>query len=271
MIKRILDNILYRLYKFDTFEKKLIRYDGYKENSILEWKKNSGISWKLAKKILYNLKIYSGNDIRNMLRQIVEENIELFERKNLYITSFGNSGKSGDVILYQFTHAMPNFKSRVKDTWEITRLPKGSTIVFLDDLIGTGNQSTEYINKKLNLMISPSFDCYLVCLCATEEGLKRVENETNFKIIKSELLNEKEYEYLSEECSIFSEVEKRNLKLINSMLSADRLDEFNKGLLLAFTHCVPNNTMPMIWKHNFSYRDKNKNVKRWKAILPRNF
>lgn len=271
MIRKIVDKIIYKVYGLKKFEEKLSIYDGYKKGSIIEWKSNLEISWKLTKKILDNIVIYDTNSIRNMLRTVVDNNEELFNRKNLYITSFGNAGKSGDLILYQFSHAMPKFKRKVKNTWEITGLPKGSTIIFLDDLIGTGSQSVEFINKKLNLMISPSYECYLVCLCSTEAGFQRVQKETNFKVISSILLEKNNYEHLSEECEVFSEKEKDIIKEINNMLSAKTNNDYSKGLLLAFTHCVPNNSLPMIWKDKFPYKGKDGIEKRWTAILPREF
>lgn len=271
MIKEILAKIIYKVYGLKKIEEKLSVYDGYRKGSIIEWKNNLGISWRLTKKILENIVIYDTNNIRNMLRKVVCDNEELFKRKNLYITSFGNSGKSGDLILYQFSHAMTKFKGKVRSTWDITNLPNGSTIIFLDDLIGTGSQSVEFINKKLNLIISPSYDCYLVCLCCTEAGLQRVEKETNFKVISSVLLEKNNYEHLSEECEVFNEKEKDIIKEINNMLSAKSNNDYSKGLLLAFTHCVPNNSLPMIWKDEFPYKVKGGVEKRWTAILPREF
>lgn len=271
MINEIVNKITYKVYGLKKFEEKLSIYDGYKKGSIIEWKNNLGISWRLTKKILENMVVYDTNSIRDMLRTVVNENEELFKRKNLYITSFGNAGKSGDLILYQFSHAMPRFKNKVKNTWDITGLPKGSTIVFLDDLIGTGSQSVDFINNKLNLMISPSYECYLVCLCSTEAGIQRVHEETNFKVISSVLLKKDNYEHLSEECEVFNEKEKDIIKDINNMLSAESKSDFNKGLLLAFTHCVPNNSLPMIWKDKFPYIGKDGAERRWKAILPREF
>jgi hypothetical protein len=272
MIKEIVSKIIYKVFGLKKIEEKLSIYDGYRKGSIIEWKNNLGIGWRLTKKILENIVIYDANSIRNMLRKVVDDNQALFKRKNLYITSFGNAGKSGDFVLYQFYHAMPrNIKSKIIRTWETTDLPKGSTIVFLDDLIGTGSQSVDYINKKLNLMIKPSYDCYLVCLCSTEAGLQRVEKETNFKVISSVLLEKNDYEHLSEECEVFSEKEKDTIKEINKLLSANSNNDYNKGLLLAFTHCVPNNSLPMIWKDKFPYIGKDGVKRSWKAILPREF
>jgi len=271
MVNNIIDKITYRLYNFDNIEKKLTIFNGYKRDSIIKWKNSSEISWKLTKKILENLTIYSSKDIRDMLRDIVKGNEELFTRKNLYITSFGNVGKSGDLILYEFTHAMDQFKRKVIETWELTGLPEGSTVIFLDDLIGTGTQSVDFISKKLNLIISPSYDCYLICLCATREGLNKISNETNFSVINSVLLCEDKFEYLNPSCNVFNICEKEKMKDLNVMLKSDSSGDFNKGLLVAFAHCVPNNTMTLIWKDDFNYKDKKGANKKWKAILPRKY
>ncbi|WP_294359558.1 hypothetical protein [uncultured Clostridium sp.] len=270
-MKKIFDSIIYKVYGLEKFEEKLSIYDGYKKGSIIEWKNNYGMTWRLSKKILKNIIMFDTNQIREMLRKIVEENKDIFERENLYITSFGNKGKSGDLILYQFIHAMPQFGKKVKNTWELNGLPEESTIVFLDDLIGTGSQSIEYINKKLNLIISPSYSCYLVCLCTTEAGLERVKKETNFNVLNAILLNKEKYEHLSRECTVFNEKEKEVISQINNMLNKNTNSDYNKGLLLAFSHCVPNNSMPLIWKDGFPYKDLSGEKRKWKAILPRQF
>ncbi len=262
--------ILKKWYRLDQYEKKLYSYEGYIEDSIFEWKKLSGLSWKITIKILRALTIFSATDIRTMLRTLYQNNQHIFNGGNVYITSFGEAGKSGYLMLYHLTHAIPEIKKYVVESWQIGGLQTGSKIIFVDDLIGTGEQSSDYINKKLSLLLKPTFDCYLLCLCATESGLHKVSQETNFNVIPAKLLYESETEMLSEKNEVFSKKEKSVLCEKNSRI-ASKSDEYNKGLLLAFSHCVPNNTMPIIWKEGFKYIDKDGNEKKWKAILPRKF
>lgn len=251
------------------YEDKLRIYDGYVNNSILMWKRQTGFGWRLLKKILENLTVYSAANIREILKNQYEQNKSLFEDPNTYFTSFGEEGKSGSIIIYQLRHAIPSLGERIVDSWEIVGLKSGSRIVFVDDLIGTGEQSTKYINKKLNLLLKPSFECYLLALCGTVEGANKVETNTNFRVICGIVLEEHNREYLCEKCRIFSANEKEMIQSQNVLISSGT-EKYNKGLLLAFSHSVPNNTMPIIWKDGYEYEQEG-TVKKWCALLPRRF
>ena len=268
-MKKILDKMLFYILGIQKYEEKLRIYDGYAKDSILLWKQQTGFSWKLLKKILENLTIYSAMDIRKILKEQYEQNKELFEEPNSYFTSFGEEGKSGSIIIYQLRHAMPWLGDKIIDSWQIGQLPSGSRIIFVDDLIGTGEQSTEYINKKLNLFMNSSYECYLLSLCGTKDGIYKVETDTNFKVICAITLMETDHEYLCDKCTIFSEGEKEILQSKNQIITS-KSDKYNKGLLLAFSHSVPNNTMPIIWKGGYKYEYEGV-VNKWVALLPRRF
>jgi hypothetical protein len=270
-MKSIIDKILYTIYNFKDIELKLRQYHGYRRNTIIEWKNKSGLSWNLTRKVLSTLTIYNSQEIREMLRDIVKNNSALFNSTNLFITGFGNAGKSGDVILYEFNHAVTKYEKSLIKSWQVNDLPSGSTILFFDDVIGTGSQSVEFINEKLNLMLKASYNCYLVSLCATKSGLAKINNETNFQVISCITLDESKHELLSANCHVFSKKEKEILNNLNTNLKKSGKNDFDKGLLIAFFHSIPNNTMPIIWKDGFPFKDSNNNSMKWFGILPRNF
>lgn len=266
----IADKLTSILYGLSKKEKKLLSYNGYNENRLLNWKKRSDLNWRLTLKVVENLKVITALEIRGFIRDFVEGNPQIFEQDNVYVTSFGQKGKSGDVILYEFNHCVNiKLRNKVIESWEIQDLPEGSKIIFMDDIVGTGRQSVEYINEKLNLIIQPSFKCYLFCICATQEGIERFNSETNFKMVHSMLLSE-DSEFLNPNNSTFSEKEKLILADLNQTLTPRKSNNFNKGLLVAFPYAIPNNTMPIIWKDNFKYKHADQE-KRWYALLPRQF
>ncbi|HDR7890831.1 phosphoribosyltransferase-like protein [Bacillus cereus] len=266
----ILDKFTSIVYNLSKKEKKLLIYNGYRENRLLNWKKKSSLNWKTTLKIVDNLKIITALEIRDFIREFVEQNPQIFEQDNVYITSFGQKGKSGDVILYEFTHCVSKkLQNKVIESWEIQNLPEGSKVVFLDDIVGTGRQSVEYINDKLNLIIQPSFKCYLFCICATQGGIEKFNSETNFEMVHAMLLSE-DSEFLNPNNKIFNEKEKQILIDLNQNLTPRKNNDYSKGLLVAFPYGIPNNTMPIIWKDNFKYKCDDQEMS-WYALLPRKF
>lgn len=122
-------------------ETKLASYQGYTNDSIIKCKKQMGLPWSIIFKILENFEIYTAPKIRSAIRQIVYDNEDVFSKKNCFITGFGNAGKSSEIIFYDFSHTIEINQTKVKKTCELNSLPSGSTIVFVEDIIGTGTQS----------------------------------------------------------------------------------------------------------------------------------
>lgn len=264
------ENFLYFIHGLEKYEKRLTRSQSYKDRTIVKWKKKSNISWSLAKKILSKLEIYNGQKVRSIINKIVEDNKDIFERDNCYLASFGDAGKSGQNILYDARNTdLGRDGSRFKSAHELTNMPSGSTIIFFDDLIGTGTQSVEYIQSKLNYLIQPSHKTYLVSICATPEGIKAVEDNSNFKVLAGVILNKTQYQFTDDECNEFSFKEKIVLRDLNTRLSKPNIRNYNQGLLLAFYSSTPNNCMPIIWKDKYKYKDAQQKDRQWLALLPR--
>jgi hypothetical protein len=223
-------------------------------------------------KILDNLLILNSREIRDLMRSTIQEHNRLLNNKDSYICKFGPSGKSGDVVLYEFRHTFKCYANKIKDLWEIPGLPPKSTIIFLDDLVGTGQQSTTYITEKLNQMLSPSHKPYLMCLCATPQGIRKIHESTGFRVLSGLVLNEKSYQFLNDHCSMLKREEKDYLRELNGRIHNPDIGYYGQiGLLLAFYFTVPNNTLPFIWKDKARYTDSKGKAKKWKALLPRDY
>lgn len=265
----ILNKLIYHLFCINRFDKALHRYQGFRSNSIINWKKQTDLNWFTISKLLKNLAIFDAAQIRQTISDIISENQSLFSAGDCYITSFGKLGKSGDMVLYDYTHAQKTVNPKVLSLWEISSLPSNSKIVFVDDLIGTGTQSLEYISEKLNLILSPSFETYLLCICATPEGMKNVESNSNFKVLCGNLLKKEKFQFYDDDCKVFTEREKEKIKLENAKLKNPDRKDFDRGLLTGFYYSMPNNAMPILWKGGYKYKDKKGKQLTWEALLPR--
>ncbi|MBK9328537.1 MAG: hypothetical protein IPM95_04310 [Sphingobacteriales bacterium] len=149
-------------------------------------------------------------------------------------------------------------------------LPEGSTIIFVEDIIGTGTQSVDFIQNKINQIIKPSHIPYLFSLCATPKGIENVTENTHFKVLSGIMLTEMHQHY-SEQSRLFTNKEKAKIKAVNELLKRPGSFDFDLGLMLAFYFTIPNNTMPIFWKDGYNYIDTNGNSRQWTALLPRQF
>lgn len=267
----LIDRIYFLWKNGLSLETKLTAYQGYRPNSIIKWKRQTQLPWSIVFKLLHHFEIYTAPKIRELIRQIVIDNEILFSKTHCYITGFGNAGKSGDIILYDFSHTANINHSKIKKTWELNSLPPKSTIIFVEDIIGTGTQSVDFILNKLNQVISPSHDPYLLSLCATPKGIENVTSNTNFSVLPGIILEESKYQHYSNLCNFFSVSEKKKIIDLNNLLKKIDAFDFDLGLLIAFYFTIPNNAMPIFWKDEYNFKDIKGNNKKWMALLPRKF
>lgn len=268
-VDTITEALIYKFYNLSRYEEKLLRNQSYKSKSIINWKKKSSLKWSLAVKILENLTLIDGQKIREVITNLVNQNKQIFIDPNCYIVAFGGEAKSGGNICYDFRRLGLVKSSNFKSMHELNQIPSNSTIVFVDDLIGTGNQSVKFINEKLNLLLKPSHKTYLLAICGTPEGVSYLKTKSNFSVLTGIELNKESYQFTRDECTVFKDSEKKKLIELNNLLNPEGKNDFNIGLLLAFYNSTPNNCMPIIWKDKFKYGEKPK--KKWVALLPRDY
>jgi hypothetical protein len=250
-------------------EAKFAKYSGYRCKSYLTWSNQLELSWFTIRRLFKLIKVVDSREIRTQLRYLVEKHSVLFNSSNCFITNFGSYGKSGNIILYEMQHLNIIPSNRIIEPWKIPELPSDAIIVFVDDLIGTGKQSYEYITEQLNLILNPSHKPFLLCLFATQDGLDRITANTNFNVLCENILD-CNCQYYNEACSIFTKKEKQTLHRINECLHSEKSAYYDKGLLIAFHYAIPNNTMPIVWKDGCEYM-RNGIKREWFALLPRRY
>lgn len=264
--QRVVDCIYGILFPASRFEKKLLRCHGYRDNSIARWKQQTGFSWSTTNKILENLQVFDSQRIRELIRVAVEKRSDVFAPGQFFITSFGPLGKSGGVVFYDFFHATRISRETI-EPWQIAGLPANSRIIFVDDLIGTGTQSLDYIQTRLSPMLSASHRPCIFSICATPDGIRHIRDNSVFDVLCALELDGKDFNHYHQDNCVFNPREKDNFRSLNQRLGQNA---FDLGLLVAFHHSTPNNTMPFVWKDGFRY-EKDGQRKSWFALLPRSF
>lgn len=265
--QKIADSIYHLVCPVSRFEEKLLRSQRYRPKTVKRWSRQRGLSWATTNKILQNLEILDSHKIRDLIRDAVQKNPDIFLDEHCYITRFGEPGKSGDVIFYEFCHATgeSNFKL-IDEPWKVAGLPSKSRIVFVDDLIGTGSQSVEYINRKLSSLFASSHRPCLFSVCATPTGIETVKQHSTFEVICAMELEEVVFNHYNEHNTAFTRTERESLHDLNERLGQNF---FVMGLLVAFYYSSPDNTMPLIWRDRIQYKDADGRENSWFALLPR--
>jgi hypothetical protein len=266
----LLTQILF-LFRLKKTEDRLRIYNGYIEFTLFKWLYANKINPFLGLKILKKLKIYSSRNIRDKFRTIIEENIVLFDDPKTFFTSFGSPDiiyKSGNRLITDFRNTNKKYEDKIIPIWKIPTLDEDSNIIFFDDLVGTGRQSTDYI-KEISGLLNSSHKAYLFSICATDDGLRLINDTTTFNASATDVLTKQEHYYTNDECKYFTDKEKVTINKKIDLLKS-RNAKYNLGLLVAFEHSAPNNTIPIIWKDKFRYK-ANGAEKTWVALLPREY
>jgi hypothetical protein len=271
MLERIYDVYWYYLKGLYKYELYLNKYQGYGGKSILEFKRRNNLQWTIVSKILSNLKIIDGLEIRNHIRNIYLENQQLFDDPKTYISQFGPLGKSSGIILNQFLRCYPSKFYKMLPAKDIHTLTEGSNIIFLDDFIGSGQQAIEYI-RVIDRTLNGGVKGHLFTIAATEKGLNRVRRfNSRFSIETCILLNNQNSFLLNSESTVFSRQEKDILIELNQKLGFNENNEYQLGIPLSFFYSTPDNSLGLLWEDNKNYTASDNVQKTWYGLTPRHY
>ena len=137
-------------------------------------------------------------------------------------------------------------------------LTDDDTIVFVDDFSGTGDQVVGFWPQTQELIGSEA-TAYLLLAAATENAVARIEQETSLKVFAGRTLNEKS-NIFGGTSTVFGQ-RQRNC-LLKYCTAADKKAPKGYGdcgLLFAFGHTTPNNSIPVL----------HASKQTWRGLLPR--
>lgn len=244
-------------------------YHRITERNVYEWLNNfKQAEVDLAIEILKHIDYYREDDIISILKGYLID----YVKKNslhLHFVPVGKAGKSGQMIVYVIQGVLkPYYKKRhrfhyYKDVAElnIIGLNKNDVVFFVDDVVGSGDTFVKYAKK--NLAVGQVLDAActaskkLLCIVTTMEGKQRIE--TSYPTL--EIIAEEKTKVFDPKNSCFGSYYKMlpirefaykyGHKLERSKSKA--LGYENSQLLVVFSHAVPNNTLPIVWKHTGKY------------------
>lgn len=270
VFNRIIDFYWYYLKNLKQYEKKLIKYQGYGDRSIIKFKHQTGLKWKTILKLLEVLKIVDGLELRGHLRDIYIQNKELFDSMDTYVTHFGPIGKSGALILNQFLRCFPAKNKMILSNSDLNKLPDNASIIFLDDFIGTGNQGLEYV-KNISYVLNASIKPYLFTIYGTSLGIETInEYGSRFKIKSQVILDKEKYYLLDSDNNVLLDKEKEEIRKLNTIFGIDDKSKYHLGLPFAFFYSTPDNSLGILWNNNQNYGASSGN-KILNGLIPREY
>jgi len=220
-------------------------------------------------KLLEKFKYYSSKKVNVLLKKLWTMILNDLKTSidNVWFVPVGYVAKSGSAIAY-FLKKVNNLNiDKFISINEINSIKVGSetTIVFLDDYIGSGNQASmfwsskikeKYIDKSCNSL-------FYGVLVGLNEGIQKIEANTNFKVHAVDVFSERDLPF-SEESKILKDVkEKEEIKKIIKKYGEKFFPEYPFGYnslstLIGFFYSTPNSTFPIFWSKENA----------WKPLLP---
>jgi len=165
------------------------------------------------------------------------------------------TAESGDAVLYHFRVANRLTRARYDDLFIHKRdlleqnLGPEDTVVFVDDISGTGEQATENW-KVLKELLPRSPRLFLILVVTSTAARTRIQEETKLQVLHHIELTDADSVF-SQQCAHFTQPEKDSV--LRYCGRADRLNPRGWGecgFVVVFAHRCPNNSIPILHSNN---------------------
>ena len=289
--KRIIDTIKYRFYD------RLDLYDMYR------WLDNfQDDEQEMAVSVLEKLEYYREEDLLGILSSklnTISEDVwrEIQKPFRILFMPLGKPGKSGHVIQYLVKNLFKNetlrhikeivYHNHPKDI-DIQSLTDEDVIVFLDDIIGSGDSfatacKLTFEKTKRNGEIEQIKNEWTIGCVVKEKVPYKIVILSCILMDKGKTRLERDFPYVKLYGDVRIHAFSKNLSPFGGYYKMKQIREFcykygqqicrgrelgysNSQALVLFAHAVPNNTLPIIWVDKY----ENKGVKKyWQPLIAR--
>lgn len=246
---RNIDNLLPKL-KFSVMPSKIVRWlENFEEEDL-----------KYAYDLLQVFEYVNFTEfqyrIEDQLKSIVDD---LEDKDKIVVVPFGKFGKSATLVTYPLTHsdtfeALKN-EDRIFLTNDLQSFKKKvNCVIFLDDFIGTGQTfCNDYISNKFNDWCEENAisNRYVMSAIIMEEGRDKIETSypnVTIKAQRRDKLFKKGFSPLMAMGEVIDYENFTNKYESKSTMGVAYLNGYGDSQsLIAFTHCTPDNTIPLFW------------------------
>lgn len=198
------------------------------------------------------LTVISDAHLRRVIHRLASEIRLLFDGNldGILFFPLGDSpSDSGGNFLYDFRKELGISGDHFPAGHFRDFLSSARAVVFVDDIIGSGNQATKYYNSNL---VGFS-NCYYISMLAFADGLKNVRNRAAFRdVLSGEILSVRQRAFSSVSSAFPDARVRRRLKNLaqrygERLYPKGPLGYDNSQAMIVFPHNTPNNTLPIFW------------------------
>jgi len=177
----------------------------------------------------------------------------------------GSAGESGDAMMHRFRVANRLDGAKYSELFiyrsEILLADLGAddTLVLIDDFIGTGESVCLAWKRAFEELVPGIGKVYLLVVAALEQGKQKVETDTSATCVAANDLVQSD-NFFAKENTHFSDADKEIVLKHCRKAHKNQPQGFGDcGLVLAFQHRCPNNSLPVLHADNG----------RWCSLFPR--
>jgi hypothetical protein len=206
---------------------------------------------QLAIKILQEIKYYSTENIRAMVHGLVGLTYHHFpqiDRDKIFFIPVGFSFEGSSIIARALRDEIGN-ERRIKQMADLEKLEAGTfdVLVFIDDFSGTGNTLKSWWDNVETLVLPRNVPFAIALLVLNHRAREIIEQFAG--IICVDELDENR-NVVSPNSRSFTAMEKQ--KIIDYCRLTGCAEKYllgygECGLLIAFKHQCPNNSLPILW------------------------
>ena len=225
-----------------------------KKTQLLEWLSNFQYSEiEDALKIASKITVISETKVRNLISSLAKEISREFDGSLggvLFFPLGDNPSESGGNYLYDLRKELGLPAGNFPTGHFANFASSARAMIFIDDIIGTGQQATKFAEKNRYCLSENSI---YISLFAFDSGLKKVQAQAEFRsVFCGQLLTSEDIAF-TESSKIFRHpLERERLKCLAEkygrlLYPLGPLGYDNSQAMIVFPHNTPNNTLPIIW------------------------
>jgi len=222
--------------------------------------------------ILSKIIRYQYEDFQEFISSIAKKLTKDFDG-NFENVAFYGLGESTAASGYNFLHELLKELDISENHFplhDFRDLKNFKHFIFIDDIIGSGNQATKFSKEKLSSIKYPTL---YIALLGLEDGISNVRANSTFDDVLVGKILSSEYQCFTEESQIFEDqivrkrLEKMCQKYGNRLYPGHALGYDDSQLLINLYYNTPNNSLPIIWAGTKNEKSKESGI--WNPVFER--
>jgi len=213
----------------------------------------------LAVQVIRAIRYFNAINIRTMTKQLLEISIDELNQRNLLRAAFvavGSLGAGSGTVARILRDRLKSTRHRMLSMLEVASLKRGAVdaIIFIDDFSGSGQTLEKWWENVEPIVRPTNAQVFVGLLVVNERAHERIRAFAEVFAVEELAASAN---VLSPENSTFTDEEKPRVFEYCQRTGCGEKYEAGWGqcgLLLAFKHGCPNNSLPILWVHEGQWR-----------------